>query len=235
MWIKNTRMRRLIFCAVHSTVAPPCPGLENSNKIGLWEANYYRTRNQKTKQDFTSSYWNPRAVPSVVMGHFCSLPTQEKTCFSRIGLHRCRDSSPHRTRVTPNLERVRSTELKVLAAQYEGRRLSISRSCLGRGSLTHFWAPFFWSEMTSCSASQKVDTELGQAATSQARPRDTNHLRPTNLATTTLSLAEHTLTKIGGDACPVSRGSAAAVKCSVRIAHFSRFCWTRQARALCGF
>ena len=57
------------------------------------QANYCRTRNQKIKQDFPSSYWNPRAVPSVVMGHFCSLAAPEKTCFSHIALHRCRDSS----------------------------------------------------------------------------------------------------------------------------------------------
>ena len=44
-------------------------------------------------------------------------------------------------------------------------------------------------------------TQLGQAPTSQARPRDTD-LSPSNLAGTTLSFVEHTLTKFGGDPCP---------------------------------
>ena len=33
---------------------------------------------------------------------FCSTEA-EKTCFSHIALHRCRESSPHRTRVTTKL------------------------------------------------------------------------------------------------------------------------------------
>ena len=59
--------------------------------------------------------------------------------------------------------------------------------------------------MTSCSVSQKIDTELGQAPTSQARPRDTDHLRPSNFAARTLSLVEHTFSKFSGDPCPVRR------------------------------
>ena len=63
---------------------------------------------------------------------------------------------------------------------------------------------------------------MGQAPTSQARPRDADHLlvRPSNLAAKTLSLVEHTLSKLGGDPCPVRRGLAAAVKCYVRKARF---------------
>ena len=61
---------------------------------------------------------------------------------------------------------------------------------------------------------------MGQAPTSQARPRDTDHLRPPNLAARTLSLVEHTLSKFGGDPCPVRRVTAAAVKCYVRKARF---------------
>ena len=38
-------------------------------------------------------------------GSFLSLPTQEKTCFSHIPLHRCCESSPHRTPVTTKLGR----------------------------------------------------------------------------------------------------------------------------------
>ena len=86
------------------------------------------------------------------------------------------------------------------------------------------------------SVSQKVDTELGQAPTSQARPRDTDHLRPLNLAARTLSLVEHTLSKFGGDPCSVRRGIAAAARFYVRKAScFSLLNRTREARALCGF
>ena len=70
------------------------------------------------------------------------------------------------------------------------------------------------------SVSQKYGTELGQAPTSQARSRDTDHLRPSNLAARTLSLVEHTLSKFSGDPCPVRRGIVAAVKCCVRKARF---------------
>ena len=66
-------------------------------------------------------------------------------------------------------------------------------------------------------------TQLGQAPTSQARPRDTD-LSPSNLAGTTLSFVEHTLTKFGGDPCPVRRVIAAAVKSYMRNARFSRLC-----------
>ena len=54
---------------------------------------------------------------------------------------------------------------------------------------------------------------MGQAPTPQARPRDNDHLRPSNLAASTLSLAEHALSNFGGDPCPVRRGIAAAVQC----------------------
>ena len=62
---------------------------------------------------------------------------------------------------------------------------------------------------------------MGQAPTSQARPRDTDHLRPSNLAARTLNLwSIHTLSTFGGDPCPVRRGLVAAVKCYVRKARF---------------
>ena len=88
--------------------------------------------------------------------------------------------------------------------------------------------------------SKKVYTEVGQAPTFQAGPRDTDHLRPSNLAARSLSLVEHTLSKFGDDPCPMRQGSVAAVKCRVRKARFYRCpgrLWnrTRGARALCGF
>ena len=61
---------------------------------------------------------------------------------------------------------------------------------------------------------------MGQAPTSQATPRDTAHLRPSNLAARTLSLVEHTLSKFCRDPCPVRRGLVAAMKCCVRKARF---------------
>ena len=89
------------------------------------------------------------------------------------------------------------------------------------------------------SVSQKVDTELGQATTSQARSRDTEHLlvRPSNLAARALRSVEHTPSKFGHDPSRVRRGLAAAVKCYVRKARFFRCpdrLWnrTREARTL---
>ena len=84
-------------------------------------------------------------------------------------------------------EIVCSAKLRVLTAKFDGRRWSVSRSCLGRGSLTHFCMIFFWSQVTSCSVSQKL-VQNGSATTSQAISRDTDHLRPSDLAARTLSL-----------------------------------------------
>ena len=49
---------------------------------------------------------------------------------------------------------------------------------LGTWEPAHFCAKRFRSEMTSCSVSRKNDTEMGQAPTSRARPRNLDHLRP---------------------------------------------------------
>ena len=66
---------------------------------------------------------------------------------------------------------VRSTEPSP-RCQFEGRMWYryVSRD-LARdgGGLTHLCINFFRLEMTSCSVSQKVNTEMGQAPTSQAR------------------------------------------------------------------
>ena len=61
---------------------------------------------------------------------------------------------------------------------------------------------------------------MGQAPTSQARTRDTYHLRPSHLVARTLTLGEHTISKLCRDACAVKRGLVAAVKCYVRKARF---------------
>ena len=91
----------------------------------------------------------------------------------------------------------------------------VSRSRLGRGSLTQFCIILFRSEMTY-SVSQNVDTEMAPAPTSQAKPRDTDHLRPSNLAARTLRSVEHAPSKFGYDPCLVRRGLVAAVTCCVR-------------------
>ena len=73
----------------------------------------------------------------------------------------------------------------------------------------------------TCFVSQKDDTEQGQAPTSQARPRYTEHLRPSNLAAKTLSLVEYTLSKFGDEPCAVGRGLTATLKCYERKARFA--------------
>ena len=82
--------------------------------------------------------------------------------------------------------------------------LEVSLRTCGRDP---FLDNFFCSQMT-CSVSQKVGAELGQAPTSQARPGDTDHLRPSNLAARTLRSVEHTPSKFGHDPCRVRRDSS---------------------------
>ena len=72
-----------------------------------------------------------------------------------------------------------------------------------------FWNDNCWPHFRS----EKKHPEIGQAPTSQARPRDADHLRPSNLAGRTINIVEHTISKFGGDRCPVNRGFAPAVKC----------------------
>ena len=93
----------------------------------------------------------------------------------------------------------------------------VSRSRLERGGLTQF---FCINRAGGNFRSEKHDPEMGQAPTSQARPRDTGHLRPSNSAARTLSLVEHALSTFGGDPCPVRRGLGTAVKFYVRKTRF---------------
>ena len=134
------------------------------------------------------------------------------------------------------MERVCSTKLRVLA---DSMRVS-GGLCLE--VLLGTWEPdpFLDHFLLIGNVSQNVDTELGQAATSQARARDTDHLRPSNLSARTLHLVEYTPSKFGHDPCPMRRGLVAAVKCYVRKTRFLRCpprLWnrTRETRALCGF
>ena len=96
-----------------------------------------------------------------------------------------------------------------------------SRFRLGRGNLTQLCITFLRYITGGHFRSEKNDPEVGQASMSQARPRDTAHLRPSSLAARTLSVVEHTLSTFGGDPCPVRRGLVAAVKCYGRKARFS--------------
>ena len=81
-----------------------------------------------------------------------------------------------------------------------------------------------------CSVLQKFYTELGQPPKSQARPRDTDYLQPSNLAARTLRSVEHAPSKFGHDLCPVKLGLVAAVKCFVRKARFFRRCGTEREK-----
>ena len=78
---------------------------------------------------------------------------------------------------------------------------------------------FFRWEMPSCSASRKVGTEMGQPPTSQARLRDTDHLRPSNLAARTLRQwsIHSSFVMIRG---LWGEDSLAAMKCCVRKSRF---------------
>ena len=84
--------------------------------------------------------------------------------------------------------------------------------------LTHFCINAFAMQNTRPFSIRKIHAEMGQAPTSQARPQDTDDLRPSYLAARTLGLAEHTLSTFGGDPCPVRRRLVAAVICYVRKA-----------------
>ena len=65
----------------------------------------YGIGQQKAKQDFPSSCRNPRAVPSVVMGHFCTPPT-EKNVFFAHSTNCCHESASHRGRITLKVPRM---------------------------------------------------------------------------------------------------------------------------------
>ena len=141
------------------------------------------------------------------MGHFCSLPTQAKTCFSHIALHRCRESSPHRTRVATKLESVRCLEISLVTwgpdpALYQLSAIQNRRSCPIR----------------------KNAFKNGSGSHVPGKTSRQRHLRLSNLAARTLRLVGQTLSKYGGDPCPVRRGLPAAVKCYVLKARFFRFC-----------
>ena len=84
--------------------------------------------------------------------------------------------------------------------------------------LTHFCINAFAMQNTRPFSIRKIHAEMGQAPTSQARPQDTDDLRPSHLAAGTLSLVEHTLSTFRGDAFPMRRRLVAAVICYVRKA-----------------
>ena len=114
----------------------------------------------------------------------------------------------------------------------------VSRSRLGRGRLTQFWINFLRYRTGGHFRSEKKNhPEMGQAPTSQSRPRDTDHLRPSNLAARTLSLVEHALSKFSGDPCPVRRvlSNSSYLSLCAKSTFFPLLLnRTREARALCG-
>ena len=103
----------------------------------------------------------------------------------------------------------------------------VSRSRMRRGSLTHFctYTPEYIlssRNITSCSVSQKVDTELCQAPTSQAKSRDQTTHGPHTWGGEDSTLSVHRPPKFGHDPCPVRRGLVAAIKRCAREARFFR-------------
>ena len=101
----------------------------------------------------------------------------------------------------------------------------VSTSRLGRGGLTQFCINFLRNnsqqEVIFDQKKMKKSSRNGSGShVPSDRPRDTDHLlvRPSNLAARTVSLVEHTLSKFGGDPCPVRRGLVAAMNCYVRKA-----------------
>ena len=135
----------------------------------LWD------RKTETKQVFSFVVWKPTRVS----GFFtCYVPhparTVKKTCFSHIALHRNHDSSPHKTPVT-KFERAYAPPM---SATFEGLKVSLGT-----------WRPCHF-------RSEKYHPEMGQAPKSQARSRDTDHLRPSNLAARTIRLVKHTLSQV---------------------------------------
>ena len=113
----------------------------------------------------------------------------------------------------------------VLVAKCEDRILQVvcvSTSCLGLGGLIQFSYQLFAIQNRRSFAIRKNDPGMGQAPTFHAGPRDTDRLRPSNLAARTLSLVEHTLYKFGGDPCLVRQVLVAAVKCYVLKTRFFR-------------
>ena len=92
----------------------------------------------------------------------------------------------------------------------------VSRSRFGFGGLIKFCINFL-RYRTGHFRSEKKHPEMGQAPTSQARPRYTDHVRPSNLAARTLSLVEHMLSKFGGDtyvACEARTHGSNEVLCA---------------------
>ena len=108
---------------------------------------------------------------------FCSAAAK-KTCFSRIARHRCRASSPNRTRVTTKLESVRSTKLRVSLPSLRtigGLCLEVSLGMWGTDPV--LYQLFAIQNRRSSPIRKKKNSERVQAPTSQARlPR---HRPPT--------------------------------------------------------
>ena len=73
-------------------------------KVGFgWFVRPTMISENRNQQDFPSPYRNPRAVPSAVIGHFWTLPTRERTCFSHTALDRRHESSPRRAWIRTKL------------------------------------------------------------------------------------------------------------------------------------
>ena len=105
---------------------------------------------------------------------FCSTE-DEKTCFrTYVALHRCRNSLPHRTRVTAKSRERFSTQLRVLATKLVGRR-SVSRGLA--------WDVGAWPSFVSLLAMQKrsfpIRNKSPRNGSGSHVPAKTSRHRPT--------------------------------------------------------
>ena len=114
-----------------------------------------------------------------------SARTAKKTCFSHTALDCRHESSLHRTRIMTKLGGC--TYASVSGESSLPCLEAVSGLCLEVSLGT--WGP------DPILYQLKNDLEMGQAPTSQARPHNPDHLRPSNLAATTLRLVDHILSK----------------------------------------
>ena len=178
----------------------------------------YGIRRQKTKQGFPLCGVETHARLWPAPGVSRSIPqparTAKKRCFSHKTRHRRHDSPPHRTRVTTKFgERYAAVRMRVLAAEFEGRRLSVSGGLsLGRGGLTQFCINILRYRTGHFRREKKIQKWVRLPRLKRDASRHKTIYSRSNLAARALSLVEHTLFKFGGESCPVRRGLVAAVK-----------------------
>ena len=189
--------------------------------------------NRKQKRFSPLRCWNPhKSLASLVL--FQSLPRQRKKSAFRTQ-HLTADTN---SRLTDHgswlkLEGVFSTERRVLAANFEGRKRSVSRD--------HAWDVGAWPICVSTFAIQnRRSFPIGKKryinGSVSPVPRETSRRRPSmalKLGREDLRSVDHTPSKFGHDPFPVRRGLVAAVKCCMRKSRFFavRTCFGTEIRS----